>query len=64
MSSLKLYTNSLSSARVVNQAEYKKAKNKRENNVRVGLDVGFAVGGLVGSLKANNAESFQVTQII
>jgi hypothetical protein len=49
---------------VVNQAEYKKANNKRENNVRVGLAVGFAVGGLVGSLKANNAESFEVTQII
>ncbi len=48
---------------VVNQAQYKKANNKRENNVRVGLAVGFAVGGLVGSLKANNAESFQVTLI-
>jgi hypothetical protein len=50
MSSLKLYTNSLSSARVVNQAEYKKAKNKRENNVRVGLAVGLAVGFAVGTV--------------
>ncbi len=42
---------------VVNQAEYKKANNKRENNVRVGLAVlavGFAVGSGLSARQTND----------